>query len=399
MPKQARSRPAAGRPALLAASLALLTSVYAVVVNIATDLISDTWAWAQNPWLIWGLVALLALVTAVLAVRSQRSAAGDLPLPEVADQLAVEVQVQWLAEAAHRRLNDPYALPVAWVPADPDVVEDWAAITTSAQSWPGDPPTPTRWAAGPAGLAGRGGNLAAVLAGVPTGRLVVLGEAGAGKTMLLVRLLLDLLARRNPSGPVPVLLPLAAWNPDEQDLHAWIAERLILDHPRLAAPAAGGDSRVQALLDRRLLLPILDGLDELPEARRGVALARINQALRPWEGVVVASRLAAWRQAVQPPNDAPVWLRGAAGITLAALDPGDVAAWLGETRVASRRRPAGRRWWPLSAPAARSGRPCAARFWLGWPVRSTIPALASTWAPCPTRPSCVTRRSSQPPTR
>ncbi len=144
--------------------------------------------------------------------------------------------MQWEAEAAHRRLNEPHALPVAWVPADADVVENWAAITTSALSWPGDPPTPTRWAAGPAGLAGRGENLAAVLTAVPTRRLVVLGEPGAGKTMLLVRLLLDLLARRDPGGPVPVLLPLAAWNPDEQGLHAWIAERLIIDHPGACRP-------------------------------------------------------------------------------------------------------------------------------------------------------------------
>jgi len=63
----------------------MLTSVYAVVVNIATDHVPDTWAWAHNPRLIWGMVALLAVVTAMLAARSQRPATGDLPLPEVAN--------------------------------------------------------------------------------------------------------------------------------------------------------------------------------------------------------------------------------------------------------------------------------------------------------------------------
>jgi GTPase SAR1 family protein len=38
---------------------------------------------------------------------------------------------------------------------------------------------------------------------VPTGRLVVLGEPGAGKTILMGRLVLDLLARRADGGPVP----------------------------------------------------------------------------------------------------------------------------------------------------------------------------------------------------
>jgi hypothetical protein len=41
-----------------------------------------------------------------------------------------------------------------------------------------------------------GGQLVDVLARVPTGRLVVLGEPGTGKTVLMVRLVLDLLARR-----------------------------------------------------------------------------------------------------------------------------------------------------------------------------------------------------------
>src|SRR5262245_47253209 len=72
MPRSARSRSAARRPVLLAATLALLTIVSAVVVNLATELVPDTLAWARNPWLIWGAVGLLAVVTALLAVWSQQ---------------------------------------------------------------------------------------------------------------------------------------------------------------------------------------------------------------------------------------------------------------------------------------------------------------------------------------
>ncbi len=61
---------------------------------------------------------------------------------------------------------------------------------------------------------------------------------------------------------------------------------------------------------------------------------------------MVASRLRAWRQAVQPTDGPPVRLRGAAGITLAALDPGDVAARLG--RDASGEQ-ATARWAPVVA--------------------------------------------------
>jgi predicted NACHT family NTPase len=52
------------------------------------------------------------------------------------------------------------------------------------------------WQRGRSDLAGNGGQLVDVLARVPTGRLVVLGEPGTGKTVLMVRLVLDLLARR-----------------------------------------------------------------------------------------------------------------------------------------------------------------------------------------------------------
>ena len=64
------------------------------------------------------------------------------------------------------------------------------------------------WANGPAELTGQGDGLTAVLAQVPTRRLVVLGEPGAGKTMLMVRLVLDLLASRQAGMPVPFLVPL-----------------------------------------------------------------------------------------------------------------------------------------------------------------------------------------------
>lgn len=51
-----------------------------------------------------------------------------------------------------------------------------------------------KWAVSPEELAGTGTKLAQVLELIPTGRLVVLGEPGAGKTVLMIRLVLDLLA-------------------------------------------------------------------------------------------------------------------------------------------------------------------------------------------------------------
>ncbi|MBT2423426.1 hypothetical protein J7F01_41325 [Streptomyces sp. ISL-22] len=55
--------------------------------------------------------------------------------------------------------------------------------------------------------------------------------------MLLLRLTLDVLHRRLPGEPVPVLLPLATWNPKERTFHDWLAAQLVLQHPMLGKPA------------------------------------------------------------------------------------------------------------------------------------------------------------------
>ena len=179
---------------------------------------------------------------------------GDLGLAEIADQLAIAVGAQWDAEAAIRRLNDPYPRPApARVAADPSLTDSWDLLVKLAMTGAGraaNPPTDD-WAAGPDELAGAGGDLVGALARVPTGRLVVLGEPGAGKTMLMVRLVLDLLARRPGGAPVPILVSIASWRPKDQDLRDWLAARLMIDYPALAAAAPTGreePSRVAALL-------------------------------------------------------------------------------------------------------------------------------------------------------
>jgi hypothetical protein len=151
-------------------------------------------------------VGLPTLWVAWAAFRDSRrsAAAGGGPgMAQVADELASAVGEQWGQEAAVRRLNDPFPLPVSWAAVDEDMTDAWDVLVQLAGSGAGWPsPSPGRaWAAGPGGLAGEGGELAEVLDRVPTGRLVVLGEPGAGKTMLMVRLVLDLLARRAAGGP------------------------------------------------------------------------------------------------------------------------------------------------------------------------------------------------------
>jgi hypothetical protein len=166
---------------------------------------------------------------------------------------------------------------------------------------------------------------------VPTGRLVVLGEPGAGKTMLMVRLVLDLLARRAAGGPVPFLVSIASWNPEKQDLRGWLGVQLRTDHPALAIPSPEGmadPTSADALVASGLILPILDGLDEIPERIRGRAISRINDVLRAGERVVATCRSKDYRDAVRPEGGTEVTLRAAAAVQLRPLEAADVRDYL-----------------------------------------------------------------------
>jgi hypothetical protein len=170
-----------------------------------------------------------------------------------------------------------------------------------------------------------------VLDRVPTGRLVVLGEPGAGKTMLMVRLVLDLLARRDPSGPVPFLASVASWDPSGEDLRGWLAARLVIDHPALADPPPANvteSTQAAALLASGLILPILDGLDEIPDSIRGPAITRINDALRPGEQLVATCRTRQYLDAVRPQDGVEAALRGAAAVQVDPLDADFVRRYL-----------------------------------------------------------------------
>lgn len=315
----------------LAVGVVLLVGSVVVALVLARRYQLDTAATLVG--LVGGVPGLTGLWLAWAAYTADRAeAAGETELAEVADQLAAAVRRQWEDEAALRQLNDPYPLPVRWRPAPAALVERWPALVRLARSGAGWPPPPPAgsWAAGPGGLAGGDGDLPGLLERVPTGRLVVLGEPGAGKTMLTVRLVLDLLAARQPGGPVPLLVPLASWNPEEEGLRAWLERRLTGDYPGLGVPAPGGSdgSRARALLDAGLILAVLDGLDEIGEAVRARAIAGINTALRPGQRLVVTARAEAYRRTVSPPGGREVRLAGAAGIQLRPLARAVVADYL-----------------------------------------------------------------------
>ncbi|WP_041254774.1 hypothetical protein [Frankia sp. EAN1pec] len=99
-------------------------------------------------------------------------------------------------------------------------------------------------------------------------------------------------------------------------------------------------SWARVLWDTGLLLPVLDGLDEITGPAHGQAIASLNEALRPGVGLALtAPHQPPHRAATTPAGGAPAaQLSGAAGIELCSLDAEVVTDYL----RASAGGPAGR---------------------------------------------------------
>ncbi|MEU3828967.1 hypothetical protein AB0F36_27140 [Streptomyces sp. NPDC029080] len=237
---------------------------------------------------IGAFLSVMALVADILRGDPDpvpRSAGADRR--QAADALAAAVREQWAAEARLRRLQDPAPIEVRWAPADRRLADHpenirrahtLPAARTEGDEEPGDGTGP--------------------FAALPGRRLVVLGGPGSGKSVLAMRFVLGRLAARRPGGPVPVIFPMAGWDPLRTGLRDWLAARLATDYQPLAGPADGRRTRAQALLDAGLVMPVLDGFDELAPPAYGEAVRRINAELDGDLPLLLTSRRDAWASAV-----------------------------------------------------------------------------------------------------
>lgn len=104
------------------------------------------------------------------------------------------------------------------------------------------------------------------------GELLILGEPGSGKTMLLLALTRDLLVRagQQEDFPLPVVFNLSSWAAKRQPFEVWLVEEL---RAKYQVPPA----LAQSWVDADQILPLLDGLDEVVSSSRTACVKAMNE--------------------------------------------------------------------------------------------------------------------------
>ncbi|MCK7625875.1 helix-turn-helix domain-containing protein [Streptomyces sp. RS10V-4] len=243
-------------------------------------------------------------------------------LADVADQVAQAVAARWRREEEQRQVHDPYPLPVRWRPVAEELTDHWANIRRLP---PGSPHAPLD-------LSGQLDAVVEVYRRIPSGRLVVLGRSGSGKTILAVRFVLELLTARGRADAVPVIFSIGSWDPTAITLRDWLAAQLTRDHPGLAAPGPGGTPLAGALVETGRILPVLDGFDEIADGLRRPALEALNATTLP---LLLTSRPAEYAAAVAETDV----LTSAAAVELTDLTLDDLADYLPRTTRKARGGP------------------------------------------------------------
>ncbi|MEV5554839.1 hypothetical protein AB0L44_14410 [Nonomuraea wenchangensis] len=267
--------------------------------------------------LVVGLCTLVLTLAGMLRRWQSRSRDDRLSGPRTTDPVThaghLKQMIMAGAVAGDDALSRPQVLPLSWTSAAPELGDGVPALPAGSRI------TGRKHNRLDVGFRRAIRDLAAHYRRIAGGRLVILGEPGAGKSVLSFMLIRGLLEEWRPGERVPLLLSAASWDPTREKLGEWIVRTLAVAH-------YGGAREIpRSLFDHDLLLPVVDGLDEMPEFTRRLAVRAVNEALARDRPIVLACRTAEYADLIgtgSPP------LRQAPVIELEPLDLADVTAYL-----------------------------------------------------------------------
>jgi len=103
------------------------------------------------------------------------------------------------------------------------------------------------------------------------GKLLILGEAGTGKTTLLLELARDLLqqAKNMEDAPIPVVLTLSSWAIKQLPFEQWVVEELRTKYDIFLQVG-------KVWVEKSQLLLLLDGFDEVAPGVQSACIEGVN---------------------------------------------------------------------------------------------------------------------------
>ncbi|WP_146231688.1 NACHT domain-containing protein [Lentzea atacamensis] len=251
---------------------------------------------------------------------------GQVDERDLLDNLADATEKHWAREAELRRVRHG-PLPVRWCLAKRNVAPGiQSAIADGARGRFAPLPGTHRVTQADLRDGGELPELYNVYGGLASGRLLLTGEGASGKTTAGILLLLEVLAQRKgvtdgdkrADLPVPVLLELRDWKPQDESVIDWVA-RSLSQSERLVRGRAGR-GWVREMLRAARISVFLDGFDEVDAKVRRVMVTDLNEA--PFR-LVVLSRT---KEARQTASRSP--LSSALGLALQEVLPADATAYL-----------------------------------------------------------------------
>lgn len=246
----------------------LCVAALGVATNIATSAVPQ--AWQPYQWIAWPVLVCLIIAAVLLEVRRTDSGRADstsAPSAHSRRVLLRRVHSHWIKGVLERSFYQQVRLELG-IQTTVNSIHPWDVVTTTTHTRPRVVPS---------------GTSALTVFDELERMMVVLGAPGSGKTTMLLELLRDalIIAEKDIDEPIPVMLNLTSWTQRRGPIDEWIVHEVSV---RYQIPPR----HVRAWLDVDLLLPVLDGLDEVGSSYRQPCIQAINEFHRRYTTTSIA---------------------------------------------------------------------------------------------------------------